>query len=184
MSGASHGISDAATGPKGSDYALSPDDADALLGALLLPADSRERVLVTFLEERGAAALVRMFAGFMGLGSSVIANNREMIEVLLITEAGHNAWSAASINLPDIFGALNGVKLAAGIDDPAELCQGCVFRLGSIANQSSATTCAADQCSQSGVESFWCYEDLDSAGRATRVCRGFSQARQRRKEGR
>lgn len=165
----------------GTDYAISAEDAGELLGAVLLPADIRREVLRRYCRARGRAALTNLFAEFIGLANSVIANNREMVETVLTTEADWHPHTSEKVNLPTLFGALQGICLATSVD-PADLCGGCAFRLGTPANQSPSTTSDADWCSHPGETNFMCHEDLDDRGEPTRGCRGFAQTRAARKQ--
>lgn len=159
---------------KGADYAMTDEEAGALLGATQLPADLRKIVLTRYLEEHGQEKLIDLFAQFMGLATSVVANNREMCELILI-EAGMNFMQAEKANLPTIFGALQGVRLANGVNQD-KVCHGCAFRLGSCANQSPITTTDAHYCVIEDTD-FLCHEDLDDNGKPLHKCRGFGQAR-------
>lgn len=161
--------------PRVLSYAISPDDAGWLLGAVALPADIRREVLAKLLAERGADAFVALFAEFIGLANSVVANNRVMVEELgFLSGALHpdRLDDAHAPNLPTIWGALNGVRLAARIPASAKPCGGCAFRLGTPANQSPSTTCDAEACADDG-EDFMCHEDLDDAGAPKSRCVGY-----------
>lgn len=168
------------THSKAIDYSIDEADTRELLGIVSLPADYRGMLLTKYVAEHGTAALAELFAQFIGLANSVVANNREMAELLLITEGGMTPNAAEQANLPTIFGALNGILLAEGVDQ-AKTCGGCAFRLGSCANQSPVTTCDADWCSD-GEDQFMCHEDLDDVGKPTRKCTGFTQARKSRRK--
>lgn len=168
------------TDPKATDYAISDDDARELLGVVTLPHEYRSMLLTKYAAERGTVALAELFSQFIGLANSVVANNREMAEMLLITEAKMHPHEAEKVNLPTLFGALNGVILARGVDQ-SKTCGGCAFRLGTCANQSPSTTCDADWCSDGEVQ-FMCHEDLDPAGNPTQKCTGFTQARRSRRK--
>lgn len=163
----------------GSDYAIARSDADWLRGTVLMDAEIRVKVLQRYLRDNGADALVALFAQFMGLANSVVANNREMVELILITEAGMTPATAEQSNLPTVFGALQGVTIAAGIDQ-SKLCHGCAFRLGTVANQSPVTTSDADWCSHPGEKNFLCHMDGQAEGQHRKACAGFAQLRARR----
>ncbi|WP_431490949.1 hypothetical protein [Paraburkholderia fungorum] len=164
----------------GADYTMTQEQARALLGTTSLPHDLRVMVLQNFVGEHGVGALADLFAQFIGLANSVVENNREMAELLLITEGGMHPGTAEKINLPTIFGALQGVKLAAGVNT-SSVCHGCAFRLGSAANQSPVTSIDADDCAEPGGDNFMCHEDLDEQGQPVKGCAGFAQQRARRK---
>lgn len=164
----------------GADYAMSPAQANALLGTTGLPQDLRVMVLQNYAGAHGLAEVVDLFAHFIGLANSVVENNREAAELVLVTEGGLHPNTASKINLPTIMGALAGVKLAAGISQD-RTCVGCAFRLGTCANQSPITTIDADDCSEPGEEPFMCHEDLDDLDMPTKACAGFAQARAARK---
>lgn len=162
--------------PKACDYALPKEGADILRGAVLLPADMRRKLLRRYLRSHDVPALIDLFAQFIGLANSVIANNREMIELHHITENGMHPNQAEQINLPNLFGALHGVELALGVDQ-AKVCGGCAFRLGAPANQCQPTTADAAWCLINESDPFFCHEDMDDSGRPKHLCRGFAQRR-------
>lgn len=166
--------------PKAIDYVMSKDDAQYLMGACQLPSDLRIEILNKYLEEHGQADLVNLFAQFIGLANSTVANNREMIELYLITDHDHHPETAHKINLPTIFGALSGAGLSAGIDQ-SKLCETCAYRLGSPPNQSPVTTCDADYCSDESFLKFMCHHDLDDDGKPTKACAGYAQVMAKRK---
>jgi hypothetical protein len=163
---------------RAADYSFSADEAKALMGITLLPNDLRHRALVAFMQERSVHALIQAFAQFIGLANSVVENNREMVELILITEGGMHPHTVEKANLPTIFGALNGVILTDGVDQ-TKTCGGCAYRLGTPANQSPCTTVDADWCAKT-EDKFLCHQDLDHKGNPTRKCTGFTQARKRR----
>jgi hypothetical protein len=165
---------------RGLDHEMRADQAKALLGATNLPREIRLEILEQYRRDRGGWALVELFADFIGLANQVVENNREVVELTLVTEGQMHPYTAEKVNLPTIFGALNGVVLADGID-PAALCPGCAFRKGTPANQSPSTTCDADFCGHPGEEPFMCHMEFDDQGEPTRACPGFAQLRARRK---
>lgn len=156
--------------PRAIDYTLTDEQSDALAGAVLLPADLRR----TLFAKMPKATLVELFAQFIGLANSVVANNREMIELAGIISGELHPERAHHINLPTIFGALQGVKLAnAAATD--KVCGGCAYRLGTPANQSPVTTCDADWCDKGSGYDFMCHEDLDDGGNPKHICRGHGR---------
>jgi hypothetical protein len=167
------------TQPRATDYQIDVSTARELMGIVLLPVDIRHEVLRQFRDKHGNGPLLDLFAQFIGLANSVIENNREMAELLLITEGGMDPQTAEKANLPTLFGALNGILLTEGVDQE-KTCGGCAFRLGTCANQSPSTTCDADWCSNPGEEDFMCHEALDDQGNPKRKCTGFTQFRKRR----
>jgi len=165
--------------PDNLDYSISKEAAREIMGATLLPVEYRLQALLEFSKNHGHWALITLFANFIGMANSVVANNREMIELLMITEGGHHPHDADKANLPTIFGALNGIALAEGIDQ-SKTCAGCAYRLGTPANQSPVTTCDADLVLQPFEPSFMCHEDLDEHGNPYRKCTGYTQAKKHR----
>jgi hypothetical protein len=161
--------------PTCTDYSFPSNVAETLRGAVLLPVDIRRELLTMMLERHGAGAIVEWFAQFIGLANSVVANNREAIEIFGIV-GGDHPHTAEKYNLPTIAGALNGVVLAAKVKQKG-LCHGCAYRLGSIANQSPITTDDAEYCthdSDARVHGFWCHEHMDGA-KPTKLCGGHKQ---------
>lgn len=161
-------------------YHLIRQDAVLLAGAAGLPADVREICFEQYAAEHGVKALAILFAQFMGMANSVVANNREAIELFGIVEGGLMPQVAEQLNLPTIFGACNGAIIAQAVDQEP-LCEGCAFRLGTVANQSPITTCDADWLSHPGEDPFWCHEDLNDKMEPTKACAGFAQLRAMRK---
>jgi hypothetical protein len=159
------------------EYTLSKSDASWLVGAVLLPAEIRRQVLQKYVIEKGQAALVNLFAQFMGLANSVVENSKDAIEIFAICE-GRIHPDGPGLNLPTIFGACNGVIVADGIAQEG-LCGGCAFRIGTLANQSPVTTCDADYCGHPGEPVFYCHEHDGDA--PTNACAGFARLRARRK---
>lgn len=157
------------------DYSVDPDLAKVLYLLATLPAEQRFMELLRVGTKHGLDAAVRMIVEFIRLANSVAENARENAENLLV-EFGEHPHTAEKINMPSIMGALNGLKLVDGIDTAA-LCHGCVFRQGSIANQSLPTTMDAEWCSSPGENPFMCHENMDAKGNPTAGCRGFAQRR-------
>lgn len=163
---------------KATDYSIAIADAERLMNVTLLPAEFRRQAIDIFCRERGFDALKELFVQFIGLANSVVANNREMVELLLITEGGLHPHTVHQANLPTLFGALNGIVLTEGIDQN-KTCNGCAFRQGTCANQSPCTSIDADLCADDGTK-FYCHEHLDASGVPHRKCTGFTQARKLR----
>lgn len=158
------------------DYAIKPELANLLYGVATLPAEDRRMALVAIGREHGAAALIDLFAQFIGLANSVASNASEHAQNLLVEMGQVHPYTAEKINMPSVLGALNGVQLVVGVD-ANKVCHGCAFRHGSIANQSLPTTMDAEQCSQPGEQTFMCHEDVDARGVPQSGCRGWAQQR-------
>lgn len=154
------------------DYAMSDADTNELKGTVQFPFDLRVLALTQYAEKYGTPAIVNLFAQFIGLANSVVANNREMIELLGIIEGGEHPYTAEKYNLPSIFGALCGVNLANSID-PNRACHGCAYRLGTCANQSPSTTCDADYAAADSFD-FFCHERLDENDKPNTLCIGHA----------
>lgn len=164
------------------DYAFTSDDARALAAIAQAPINARRHLLNLWRATEGPDHILELFAQFIGMANSVVANNREMVEIILTVEGGMHPYSAEQANLPTITGALAGARLAQGVDE-ALLCHGCAFRVGTPANQSPVTTIDADLCADPGSDLFQCHEDVDARGRPHKACAGFAQLRARRKRG-
>lgn len=149
------------------DYALTDTQAETLQGASLIPVDLRRKLLRRLRRDE----LVELFAQFIGLANSVVANNREMIELAGIISGELHPERAHEINLPTIFGALSGVKAANLVPAEAKTCGGCAYRLGTPANQSPVTTSDVDWQRGAG-DDFWCHEDMNADGSPNRKCIG------------
>lgn len=156
------------------DYKLTPADADTLKSIVLLPGDLRTKLLQKYLAEHGVGALVGLFSQTIGMANSVVENSREMIELAGIISGELHPHNAHHINLPTLFGALNGVTLAASVDQ-ASTCQGCAYRLGTCANQSPVTTCDAEWCENDGTQDFLCHERVSDGGVPRNLCAGHAQ---------
>lgn len=156
------------------DYRISKSDANEIKGAVLLQSDLRRKVIEKYRREHGTAALVNLFAEFIGMANSVVANAREVLEMVLICEFQDHPHSAEKINLPTIFGALQGVGVA--IEPRPGMCGGCAFRVGTPANQSPITSSDAEWA-RDGACNFSCHESLDESGEPTKLCVGFANAK-------
>lgn len=162
----------------GKPYDFGKPDLEMLLGAVGLPADVRRDVLAAHFAKRHKEGAVEVLNQFISLAARVVENNREMIELFLITEGDMHPHTAEKINLPTLFGALNGLILAEGIDQ-SRVCKGCAYRVGTPANTSPVTTCDADW-QQKQDDMFWCHEHITIEGKPTRKCTGFLQHRKHR----
>ncbi len=156
------------------DYQLDPKRADLLAGACLLPAAKRRQILDQADIER--AELIDILTAVLGVANSVAANCREMAELVLIMHGGCWPYQAEQINLPTMFGAFQGVKIADGIDAKST-CAGCAYRLGTIANQSPVTTTDADHMYEDRGHSghFFCHEGVEDGLEPTQACAGYAQ---------
>ncbi|WP_143501540.1 hypothetical protein, partial [Pseudomonas aeruginosa] len=114
-----------------------------------------------------------LFAQVLGMANAVAENCRAMVELILI-ERGEHPHTAEQANLPTMFGALQGVVLAATVD-PRGTCAGCAYRLGTPANTSPVTTTDAIYCRQE-LSRFYCHADLDDQGNPVRTCVGHAKA--------
>ncbi|HGW8793674.1 TPA: hypothetical protein ACNRRT_005559 [Pseudomonas aeruginosa] len=155
------------------DYSITAADAKELAGAVLLPADLRLQVLEKMAAQRDLAAMLDLFAQVLGMANAVAENCRAMVELILI-ERGEHPHTAEQANLPTMFGALQGVVLAATVN-PRGTCAGCAYRLGTPANTSPVTTSDAIYCRQE-LSRFYCHADLDDQGNPVRTCVGHAKA--------
>lgn len=155
------------------DYTLTTADADELSAMVLMPHEYRAKLLRRYIREHGQAALINLFSQTIGLANSVVANNREFIELAGIIEGTLHPHNAHQVNLPTMFGALSGVGLANSVDQ-TKTCGGCAYRLGSCANQSPITTTDASWCLSEG-DDFLCHERVDSKGEPHKLCVGHAQ---------
>lgn len=163
------------------DYNISPRDANELKGISCLPVEFRVKLLQYYRDVNGEAALLSLFAEFIGLANSVVDNNREMVELFLITEADIHPETARKINLPTIFGALQGVEIAVN-PKTRGMCSGCAYRSGTPANQSPITTIDAKDCAFGEIVfQFNCHmrPDPEEISKAT-ACKGYRAAQKRR----
>jgi hypothetical protein len=157
---------------KACDYKISAKDADELKDICGLPHEFRLMRLKQLFAHNPIRAL-ELFSQFIGLSNSVVANHREMCEEILIKDGHMWPQSAEKANLPTIFGALNGIGIAATVNQ-RKTCHACAFRLGTCANQSPSTTCAVDWAINCN-ERFMCHLELDESGEPTKVCAGYKQ---------
>lgn len=155
------------------DYRMSASDAKELAGAVVLPAEFRLQALTRMADERGMHHMLGLFAQVLGMANALAVNAREMVEMIAIEEGWH-PYTAEKMNLPTMFGALEGVQLAAKVKERAT-CNGCAYRLGSAANMSPVTVSDALYC-QGDIQPFYCHVDLDSDGNPTKPCAGHAQA--------
>lgn len=174
----------------GTDYDLTPQDADTLLGITGLPAEYRAKLLRLIVRDRGTEGLVRLFSEFIGLANSVVANNRMMVEMFMAAEGVVHPESVHKINLPTIRGALYGVNNERIPND--KMCESCAFRHGTPPNQCEGTALDASD-SADGEYKFMCHKDPALADisihnqserevKAARVCGGYAAARKEIKQ--
>ncbi|HEY0840457.1 MAG TPA: hypothetical protein VGD74_09755 [Vulgatibacter sp.] len=156
------------------DYNLTPDEADLIGAAATLPLASRLELLRLYEEKHGAGSMRHLLAHTIGAANSVIANARESVEMALITELHMHPHTAEKVNLPTLFGAMRGVRLAAGIDTRS-LCAGCAYRCGAVANQCEPTIADAELQAEDN-EPFFCHAEFDDKGNAINLCAGHAQA--------
>lgn len=152
-------------------YKLSPTQAAFLSGLVAMSPEERRDALFKFFPGTHPG-LAEMVCEFIGLAASVPESCREMVELILITEGRMHPHSAEKVNLPTVLGALQGVALAAGVDQ-SKLCEGCAFRIGTPANQSPSTTEDAHYCLGENPH-FMCHMELDSRGEPTKACAGYA----------
>jgi len=113
------------------------------------------------------------------MANAVAENCRSMTELILIEEGMH-PHSAEKANLPTMFGALQGVILADGVD-PRGTCASCAYRLGTPANTSPITTTEASYC-QSELQKFFCHAEFNEAGEPIKQCVGHAKALRTQRE--
>lgn len=158
------------------DYSLTVQQAGELMAICSMPLPARLTALHGMVACHGCDGVVQLFAQFIGLANSVAANAKEQAEQLLVELGEVHPYTAEKINMPCVLGALQGARLVHGID-ASNVCHGCAFRHGSIANQCLPTTLDADRCSEPGEHAFLCHEVISPSGEATQACKGFAQAR-------
>lgn len=168
----------APAGDLATDYTLTTEEANFLTMLVCVRQPERLALLEQRRRTHGVDATITLLAQAIGMANSVVANNREMIELLLITKGGEHPYTAEQANLPTMLGALQGVEIVAGID-PARTCEGCAYRLGTAANQSPVTSSDAKYVLEVPTD-FLCHEDVDDHGNPKHLCRGFAQARKQR----
>ena len=159
------------------DYTMTSRDANELKGVVLLPFEFRQKLLAKYAADHGADALIDLFANFIGMANQAVENSHEALWLLGIIKGGMNDRDAEKINSSSLFGALQGVELANRVDQ-AKTCEGCAFRLGTLANQSPSTTTDAQWCADGvGMEGdrFMCHEGMGENDEPTRPCAGFAQ---------
>lgn len=160
--------------PANCEYSMTPSDAVHIANIALLDLPMRRECLTYYLEKNGMNCLVDLFAQFIGMANSVAENCAETSDQVLIEECGVHPDKFASVNLPTIIGACQGVMIASRCD-PAGACYGCAYRLGSIANQSPIATCDADFMAHD-QKGFLCHAHLDDQGEPIRSCVGHAKA--------
>lgn len=156
------------------DYSMTPQQASKILGLAQVALPDRQQMLAHYAATHGQEQLLELFAQFIGMANSVAENCGHMTDLVLITEMGMHPDKFDSINLPTIVGACQGVMLAAQCDT-AGACEGCAYRLGTMANQSPVATSDAAYMSfdQRG---FMCHAEVDERGHPLKVCVGHAKA--------
>lgn len=160
-------------------YSLSATDAGWLSGMVVSPEEFRKMALAKYAKENGQEALINLFAQFIGAAESVVHNCHETIDLHLICEGlARPDRREDRLNLPTMFGAMLGAKLAS---DPKGACATCAFRIGTRANQCETTVCDAEWCASPGERPFFCHEGIADGDEPNTPCAGFVVARQRLK---
>lgn len=167
------GSSDSLCSQACQEYDLHPVVASMLSGVVMLPRDLREECLRKWFAKSGGCDPILILSEFVGLANSVVANNRDAIELWSLMSGFAPPGREHDVNLPTILGALRGIDLAARAN-VANPCVGCAFRLGTLANQSPTTTADAEWAMNTD-DRFWCHEDFDAEGNPTRRCAGYEK---------
>ena len=154
-------------------YDLSVADAAVVQELANAGPDQRIILLRRYLAAFGPGSLVHLCAQVIGLANSVVANNREVIELAGIINGTLHPHTAHQINLPTISGAASGVALAAQATGAKGRCAGCAYRLGTAANQSPITTDDARYVVQDDKD-FLCHMRHDRYGKLKSLCRGHA----------
>lgn len=161
---------------RAAEYELDPTDADELKGLVVLPHEFRVELLRRYTSPRGRDALINLFSRFIGMALAVEANTRTQVDDFLAFKGAIETGDAGKqLNLPTLFGAACGATLASKADQ-RKTCATCAYRLGSVANQSPATTSDALSAECFG-DDFMCHENLDENAEPTKLCAGYAQAR-------
>lgn len=155
-------------------YALTDAQAEILGIVVLATPEERQQRLQRFLHAEGSQALLHLVVQFIGLANSVTANCRTVGEDILVCDGGMHPHDAEKINMPTIFGAIAGVRLANSVVDKP-LCSGCAYRLGTPANQCEPTTSDVTWC-LGNADAFLCHERLAADGQPINQCAGHTQA--------
>jgi len=158
-----------------SEYALDADQAEALAGLAVLATSDRPEFIERLQQRHGPAWVVDLFAQAMAVANSVVEKNREMAEFVAITKGKMHPNQAERINLPTILGAALGAKNAINADTSV-ICEGCAFRLGSVANQCVSTQADVRYVELEGDSRFLCHMNgLDESGNPTKACPGWAK---------
>lgn len=167
---------DAETETPPTEYDLGEPGAAMLASASLSTIKTRRILVEHFAREHGDAALRELFANFIGLANRVAVNARQAVEVFAIVEGGMSDREAERYNMPTVFGAVMGDRLARkGGTDKA--CGGCAFRRGTMANTSPVTTTDANYCASPGEPTFHCHEGVPEDAEPTKPCAGWANLR-------
>lgn len=155
------------------DYEIPAFHLIALMEASQLSYPDRYEALRRHFKSAPGADPLWLFAQFMGLANAVAANCRTMAEDLLIEMGDVHPYTAEKVNMPAILGALGGAAIAASVDQKP-LCDGCAFRLGSVANTCSSTVTDAAGATDMGHD-FMCHIRGYENGEAKAPCAGYVQ---------
>jgi len=154
------------------DFRLSVEQAKQLAAIVAAPLGDRLNLLSRYQRQKGTAALIELFGSFIGLARTVVDNNREMVELILLLECVTTPHRSSDVNLPTLRGALLGVEHAALC--AVDVCAGCAFRLGTPANQCETTALDVEYCIDEDRQRFMCHEDMDDHGEPLHLCRGYA----------
>lgn len=124
------------------DYELSPQQAEWLKAVILLPREMRVEALNKFSGNFGSLGVLLAFADFIGLANSVIAHGASFLPNM-VRASGVEWPEGKGLNLPTIFGALEGIGIA---NHAKEMCHDCAFRQGTAPNQTTNTIYDTEYC--------------------------------------
>lgn len=151
-------------------YDFSEKDTDFFLGAVGFDLEFRKELASKHFNNHAYSQLIDVICNLISIANKTIENNREMIEMQYIEHGILHPDQTSKLNLPTLFGALEGLKMAKSTKQE-NLCGGCAYRLGTPANTCASTVCDA-QWQLANGDMFWCHENLDEKENPTQKCRG------------
>lgn len=159
------------------DHEITREEANTLKGIAGLPREIRIEALTKLMPPERMLSLA---ADLIGLGNQLNASTREFLEFYLVIEGKEDPHAVEKINLPTVFGALNGIEIA--VKPVRGMCNGCAFRQRTPANQSPITSFdAADSVRGAISQDFMCHMRPNKHGECLVPCFGARAAKKQRR---
>jgi hypothetical protein len=156
-----------------------PDNAgaEALAALSVLSYEDRLSQIKRLRREHGIEWVLRLFNDTIGMANSVTDNSHEMVKFVALMNADLHQQDVDKISLPSMLGAAMGAAAAALCED-VKVCDGCAFKIGSIANQCVPTQADVRHITADDGR-FLCHVDGLEGDKPTQACKGWAVVQKR-----